>query len=106
MTVHLQLRFTLKSDATFGRGDGVVGLVDEEIEHDDATGLPFLRGRTLKGLLVEECANIAFALTQTNKQPPKWLEQAARNLFGNPGSKLDDDGLLHIGHAMLPETLR
>ena len=105
MTAYLQLRFTLKSDATFGRGDGVAGLVDEEIEHDDATGLPFLRGRTLKGLLVEECANIAFALTRSDKATPEWLEQASRSLFGNPGSTLDDDGLLHVGNAGLPSAL-
>jgi len=101
---HLQLRFTLLSDATFGRGDGVAGLVDEEIEHDTLTGLPYLRGRTLKGLLVEECANILYAL-QGNPAYDA-LCQAARDLFGNPGSTLDDDGLLHIGHAQLPQTLR
>ena len=101
---HLQLRFTLLSDATFGRGDGVAGLVDEEIEHDTLTGLPYLRGRTLKGLLVEECANILYALQRNPAYDA--LCQAARDLFGNPGSTLDDDGLLHIGHAQLPQTLR
>ena len=101
---HLQLRFTLLSDATFGRGDGVAGLVDEEIEHDTFTGLPYLRGRTLKGLLVEECANILYVLR--GNPAYNLLRQAARDLFGNPGSTLDDDGLLHIGHAQLPQTLR
>jgi len=101
---HLQLRFTLLSDATFGRGDGVAGLVDEEIEHDTFTGLPYLRGRTLKGLLVEECANILYALRSNPAHD--LLRRAARDLFGNPGSTLDDDGLLHIGHAQLPRTLR
>lgn len=104
MTTHLQLRFTLMSDATFGRGDGVAGLVDEEIEHDTVTGLPYLRGRTLKGLLVEECANILYAL-QGNPAYGN-LSKAARDLFGNPGSTLDDDGLLHVGHAQLPHRLR
>lgn len=56
-----KLQFDLRSAATFGRGDGVAGLVDEEVEHD-GDGLPFLRGRTLKGLLAEECANILYAL--------------------------------------------
>lgn len=114
MTTHLQLRFTLLSDATFGRGDGVAGLVDEEIEHDTATGLPYLRGRTLKGLLVEECANILYALQHNPAYDVprqaydvlRVLRQAARDLFGNPGSTLDDDGLLHIGHAQLPQMLR
>ena len=37
------IKITLKSAATFGRGDGVPGLVDREIEHD-TNGFPFLRG--------------------------------------------------------------
>jgi hypothetical protein len=106
MTTHLQLRFTLMSDATFGRGDGVAGLIDEEIEHDTITGLPYLRGRTLKGLLVEECANILYALDRQGNPAYGDLSQTARDLFGNPGSTLSDDGLLHVGHAQLPHRLR
>ncbi|MCS6847938.1 MAG: hypothetical protein RMN52_09510 [Anaerolineae bacterium] len=106
MTTDLRLEFTLASDATFGRGDGVAGLLDEEIEYDEATGLPFLRGRTLKGLLVEECAALLFALERQNHPKLTELQGAARQLFGNPGSTLEDDGLLHVGHAQLPEDLR
>jgi CRISPR/Cas system CMR subunit Cmr4 (Cas7 group RAMP superfamily) len=51
------LKIKLLSDTTFGRGDGVAGLIDQEVEHD-ANGFPYLRGRTLKGLLSEECDNI------------------------------------------------
>ena len=58
----LALTIELLTDTTFGRGDGVAGLVDEEVEHDSQTGLPIIRGRTLKGLLVEECANLLYAL--------------------------------------------
>ncbi len=103
---HLQLRITLQSDATFGRGDGVAGLVDEEIEHDDRFGLPYLRGRTLKGLLVEECANILYALMRQDNPALEACEQSARALFGSPGSTLADDGLLRVGHAQLPAVLR
>lgn len=46
------IKIKLLSDTTFGRGDGVAGLVDQEVEHDQY-GFPFLRGRTLKGLLSE-----------------------------------------------------
>lgn len=106
MTTELRLRFTLASDATFGRGDGVAGLLDEEIEYDEATGLPFLRGRTLKGLLVEECASLLFALARQGHPRLGELQRAARRLFGNPESTLEDDGLLHVGHAQLPEDLR
>lgn len=100
------LKIRLLSDATFGRGDGVVGLVDEEVEYDSETGLPFIRGRTLKGLLVEECANILFALTLQSSAQHDQFEQAAQFLFGQPGSTLVDDGALHFGAATLPEKLR
>ena len=102
----LQIHIKLKSDATFGRGDGVVGLVDEEVEHDACTGLPFLRGRTLKGLLAEECANILYALRRQNSLAYLRLEDAARFLFGQPGSTLEDEARMHVGPALLPEALR
>ncbi len=102
----LALRLALLSDATFGRGDGVAGLVDEEVEHDSATGLPLIRGRTIKGLLVEECANVLFALQLQSAPALGRFQGAALLLFGRPGSSLDDDGLLHVGIAELPEDLR
>lgn len=102
----LFLKIHLLSDATFGRGDGVAGLVDEEVEYDPTTGLPFIRGRTLKGLIVEECANILFALQAQGNPHLDQFEQAARFLFGQPGSTLADDGALHIGAATLPEKLQ
>lgn len=103
-TFYLQLK--LKSDATFGRGDGVAGLVDVEVEHD-RYGLPFLRGRTLKGLLVEECANIFYALERQKKifEDDDW-HKAAQFLFGRPGSELNDDGEMFVGDARLPDDLR
>jgi hypothetical protein len=96
---------TLKSDATFGRGDGIVGLVDAEIEHD-TYGLPFLRGRTLKGLLVEECANILFALEKQHSSRLIEYCQAARFLFGQPGSTVNDDAKMRVGAAQLPNEIR
>lgn len=99
------LRITLKSDATFGRGDGVPGLVDTEVEHDQ-DGLPYLRGKTLKGLLVEECVNILYSL---HKQPatvePDFYESATR-LFGQPGSRDEASTGLRVSDARLPEALR
>jgi len=97
-----RLQFELRSVATFGRGDGVAGLVDREVEHD-ADGLPFLRGRTLKGLLAEECANILFAFElqgRTNE-----CRETACRLFGRPGSRSDDTGVLRVGDAQLPQSL-
>lgn len=101
----LEIHLSLKSDATFGRGDGVAGLIDAEVEHDEY-GMPYLRGRTLKGLLVEECANLLYA---TNKKQPavaSKFEQVAKQLFGQAGSSLNDDGLMQVGAAMLPTDLR
>lgn len=104
--MRLALHLKLLSDATFGRGDGVAGLIDAEVEHDAVTGLPFLRGRALKGLLAEECANILFALSTSNPEAASRLAKAGQFLFGKAGSTLEDDALMHVGAAMLPEELR
>ncbi len=102
--MNLELHFTLLSDATFGRGDGVTGLVDQEVEYDPNTGLPFLRGRTLKGLLVEECANILYALD--GHPGHARLEAAAQFLFGEAGSTYKEAGHLYVGPAQLPQALQ
>jgi CRISPR/Cas system CMR subunit Cmr4 (Cas7 group RAMP superfamily) len=78
----------------------VSGLVDQEIEHDTKTGLPFVRGRTIKGLLVEECANILYAVPSVDR-----IENAARQLFGMGGSGLQDAGLLHVGTAEMGQNV-
>ena len=94
---------TLKSASTFGSGSGVAGLVDREIEHDE-NGFPFLRGKTLKGLLAESAENIVFALESDNEKLP-W--HIAKNvLFGTGGAGLKERGILHIEDAKLPEALR
>ncbi|MBI4852371.1 MAG: RAMP superfamily protein [Acidobacteria bacterium] len=102
--MQLWIHLKLKSDTTLGRGDGVSGLVDQEIEYDKATGLPYLRGRTLKGLLVEECSNIFFALKQQSIEL-KDLKHSAQKLFGESGSSLSADGTMHIGAAQFPPEL-
>ena len=101
MTYYIHVK--LLSDATFGRGDGVAGLVDQEVEHDPQTGLPFIRGRTLKGLLVEACADIFYALGENKTDA---LDAAAAFLFGGPGSDLQSQAAMHLGPARLPRKLR
>ncbi|MGG6285866.1 RAMP superfamily CRISPR-associated protein [Leptolyngbya sp. AN03gr2] len=96
-----KLQIKLLSDTTFGRGDGVTGLVDQEVEHDP-DGFPYLRGRTLKGLLSEECDNLV-AMLQTHQHD--W-ERVAAELFGVPGSTSHTMSIVHIGDACLPEDLR
>jgi RAMP superfamily len=97
-----QLRIQLLSDTTFGRGDGVAGLIDQEVEHD-VYGFPYLRGRTLKGLLTEECDNLITLLSDDRK--PAW-EEIACTLFGKPGSTYKTMGIVRFGDACLPEDLR
>jgi len=99
----LLLRLTLVSDATFGRGEGMAGLVDAEVQAD-RFGLPYLSGKSLKGLLQEECANILYSLRLQGKDTP-WLDTAHR-LFGRPGSTVTDEALMHVGSALLPSSLR
>lgn len=99
------LRLKLESDTTFGRGDGVAGFIDSEVEHDE-NGLPYLRGRSLKGLLQEECANILFSLKQANSNKLSSLEILADKLFGKGGSDLEADAKMFVGDAVLPQDLR
>jgi CRISPR/Cas system CSM-associated protein Csm3 (group 7 of RAMP superfamily) len=98
------LKFELLSDAALGRGDGLAGVVNAEVQHDEY-GLPYLSGKTLKGLLGAECAEILFALERTPAQKTSW-QDAARFLFGEPGSGAVEGGCLHIGDARLPHALR
>lgn len=98
-----QLKIKLLSDTTFGRGDGVAGLLDQEVEHDPH-GFPYLRGRTLKGLLSEECDNLVAVLPEGDIRE-NW-QQVAAYLFGSPGSTLGTMARMHVGDACLPEDLR
>ena len=92
--VNLTIEITLESDTSFGRGDGVAGLVDSEIRHDE-DGLPTISGRGIKGLLVNECANLIFALEKQGKEK-RWIE-AANRLYGGPGETKDEVGRLQVG---------
>ncbi|GAB1539837.1 hypothetical protein NUACC21_25040 [Scytonema sp. NUACC21] len=102
MNYELQLKIKLLSDTTFGRGDGVAGLIDQEVEHDNC-GFPYLRGRTLKGLLSEECDNLIILFKGDIYQ--HWMN-VKNKLFGVPGSVLETMSIMHVGDACLPENLR
>ncbi len=97
-----QLKIQLLSDTTFGRGDGVAGLIDQEVEHDPY-GFPYLRGRTVKGLLSEECDNLIAVLPSYYQLP--WQESFGQ-LFGTLGSTRGTMAIVHVGDACLPEDLR
>jgi uncharacterized protein with NAD-binding domain and iron-sulfur cluster len=97
LTIHLM------SDATFGRGEGIAGLVDTEIEHD-AYGCPFIGGRTLKGLLREECNTLCHTLAR-NDSNQQWYEEAAFLLGISGDTTGDNTASMHVGAATLPPTL-
>lgn len=102
--IEYTLKLELLSDTTFGRGDGVAGLVDTEVQHDDV-GLPYLGGRALKGLLAAECDDLVYALQkQGAAQAARW-QRAAERLFGQSGATLTGAALMHVGPARLPRDL-
>ena len=99
-----KLYIELLSDTSFGRGDGINGVINSEVEHDPRTGLPFIKGRTIKGLLVEACADLLYGIRQSGSPRYQDLENIAQYLFGDPGSGLDKQGILHIGNGSFPEA--
>jgi CRISPR/Cas system CSM-associated protein Csm3 (group 7 of RAMP superfamily) len=99
------LKIELLSDTTFARGDGTAGVVDNEVEHDAVTGLPIIKGRTVKGLVVEACADLLFGLSQFSRPAHDRFALAAQDLFGVPGSDPNSSGWLHFGTATLPGDL-
>ncbi|MEK7727745.1 MAG: RAMP superfamily CRISPR-associated protein [candidate division KSB1 bacterium] len=100
------LQILLLSDTTFGRGDGVAGLVDAEVQHDEY-GLPYLGGRALKGMLAAESADLLSALKKSlpSHEFDLWNETEDW-LFGKSGAALMDEANLRISAARLPEDLR
>lgn len=100
------LNIDLLSNATFARGTGQPGEVDVEIMYDERTGLPYIRGRSIKGLLTEACSEIVYALTlQRNDVLLARVEKAAGWLFGEATGDNEDEGALKIGRAHLPASL-
>lgn len=98
----LYLEMGLLSDTCFaGSGGGRIGTVDTELETDPRTGLPIVRGRTLKGLLLEELAQILRIFEPGGNGP--WHEVATR-LFGTP--RQTERGSLTFGDGRLPDDLQ
>lgn len=97
------LEISLLSDTALGRGEGVAGLVDSEVDHDES-GLPYLHGRRIKGLLSAQCAEILAALRLQGKNLNGW-DQVADNIFGKTG--LNEETIAHVsfGHGKLPSLI-
>lgn len=102
-----KIQITLLTETTFGRGDGVAGLIDEEVQHD-AYGFPYLAGRTLKGLLQECCADIYFSAQKIGDDALlKSISSSALALFGQSGALLSGgQSNLHIGNAVISPDLQ
>lgn len=97
MTIHpTRLVIELLSDTTFGRGGGVPGVVDVEIEHDQY-GLPMLGGKALRGLLRDSWLSMQAHFPE--------LAGAARRVLG-PHGDLNETGILRIGDATVEESAR
>lgn len=104
MAEWITLKIDLLSDTAFGRGDGVAGLVDSEVQHD-SFGFPYLSGKTLKGLLMAEGAEVLGALQAAKPAVYVKMLKSASFLFGDPGSGLEQ-GKMHVSNAQLPEDFR
>lgn len=98
------IEITLLSDTTFGTGDGIVGLIDQEVEYDQY-GFPFLRGRTLKGLLCDECDTFIAGIEAEDETELK-LRRIRDQLFGVGGSVTKKESHLHFSDAILPLAIQ
>jgi len=98
MTVPQTLHIELLSDTTFGRGEGTAGIVDTEVEHDEY-GIPFVGGKTVRGLLRDSWLSMRSHFPQ--------LEKAGDRIFGPTRRFLDDDVcILRVGDAQLESVAR
>ena len=92
------LTICLLSDTTFGRGEGMAGMVDVEVEHDK-DGLPFIGGKVLHGLLRDTWLSMWTSF--------KSLENAAELVLGQEAI-LDPakEAILEIKDAVLPDDVQ
>ena len=73
------IKIELLSETIFGSGQALPGAVDLEIVHDE-NGLPYLKGKTLKGKLREEIQAIVDLIKETN--PNIDFNKYVVNMFG------------------------
>lgn len=90
------LTIELLSDAAFSSGEGTAGEVDAEVQHDEL-GLPYIGGKTIRGLLRDTWLSMAAAFPD--------LEAAAERLFG-PEGDVSETAILRIGNATLGDDVR
>jgi len=92
----LFIQIDLLSDSAFSRGEGTAGLVDVEVEHDE-WGLPFLGGKTIRGLLRDSWLSMQHCFPD--------LVPSAGRVFGLEAD-CEESSILHIGDAVVDEETR
>ena len=97
MTDPGNITITLLSDATFGRGEGTAGEVDVEVEHDQ-DGLPFIGGKVLHGLLRDTWLSMKDCFPD--------LQDAAKSVLGREAALQDEEAILKIRDAVLPDDVQ
>jgi hypothetical protein len=90
------IQIELLSDTTFSRGDGTAGVVDIEVEHDEL-GLPFLGGKTLRGLLHDSWLSMQHWFPE--------LSSSAKLILGSDAD-CQDRSILRIGDAVMDSETR
>lgn len=90
------IQVELLSDTAFSRGEGTAGVVDVEVEHDEL-GLPFLGGKTLRGLLHDSWLSMQHCFPE--------LYLLANRIFGSDAD-FDENSILRIGDAVVDSETR
>jgi hypothetical protein len=96
MSSNSSIQIELLSDAVFSRGEGTAGVVDVEVEHDEL-GLPFLGGKTIRGLLRDSWLSMRHCFPE--------LSQTAERVFG-PEADCNERSILWLGDAQVDEATR
>lgn len=98
-----RIRVELLTDAIFGDGTAVPGVVDSDVLHDEM-GFPYMKGKTLKGKIREEFEYLCGFGTGWEQTMCPEDGECLEKLFGKPDS--DIDGKLYFSHLQLDEPLR
>lgn len=75
------LKMELRSDAIPGSGEGLAGIIDVDIPHDEF-GLPFIPAKRIKGILRESARDL-----EDVKPVKKVLQHSTEEIFGKRGEK-------------------
>ena len=94
------LEVKLLSEAIFGSGNSVSGVVDQEVLHDDLV-FPFMKGKTVKGKFKEEFAHILWCLSGGKRGMEDYL---VREFFGGPD--IEAKALLSFSDLCMDKYLR